>query len=396
MWVPLSRGWDRRAKRVRDLEVSGRRATLVWRRRRFWCGNCGERHLEDPAQFAGGLTRRFARRLVRDARVMSNGAVGCHRIIRLVRAHSGKVAQRRRARPTRVLLVDETSIRRPVLEGRWGGASPATWNNRLTALGWCHRYSATAEPRQTPLTGIERRPLPRDETASIRYEELHKPWTRRDIHVRERPLWRMLYETAARANEILALDKEDLDPATRRATIHSQGRPPPRSRMGVGTARVLSRYLKVRRCGPVFVTHRRPNFVPAIPRPLSRHRTRPALLQQAWAVFKGANSLASTAGRPNIADTTGDLLSTGGRDTREDALSSRLGIAPTQLPGFGSEAHHRSAPRGCSKLVGRRDVGEEVWTDIGCGQTFEGRDRCIRYRYQRLSKAPGVGLSNCP
>ena len=58
------RVWDRRAKRVRDLEVSGRRTTLVWRRRRFECGNCGERHLEDHDQFAGGLTRRFARRLV--------------------------------------------------------------------------------------------------------------------------------------------------------------------------------------------------------------------------------------------------------------------------------------------------------------------------------------------
>ena len=33
--------WDRRAKRVRDLEVSGRRTTLVWRRRRFACGNWG-------------------------------------------------------------------------------------------------------------------------------------------------------------------------------------------------------------------------------------------------------------------------------------------------------------------------------------------------------------------
>ena len=31
---------DRRAKRVRDLGVSGRRTTLVWRRRRFECGNC--------------------------------------------------------------------------------------------------------------------------------------------------------------------------------------------------------------------------------------------------------------------------------------------------------------------------------------------------------------------
>ena len=45
------RVWDRRGKRVRDLEVSGRRTTLVWRRRRFCCDNCGERHLEDHDQF---------------------------------------------------------------------------------------------------------------------------------------------------------------------------------------------------------------------------------------------------------------------------------------------------------------------------------------------------------
>ena len=112
------RVWDRRPKRVLDLGVSGRRTTLVWRGRRFECGNCGERHLEDHDQFAGGLTRRFARRLVADATVMSIRAVGrhhgvgWHRIMGLVRAHSAQVAQRRRARPCRLLLVDETSIRR--------------------------------------------------------------------------------------------------------------------------------------------------------------------------------------------------------------------------------------------------------------------------------------------
>ena len=112
------RVWDRRAKRVRDLGVSGRRTTLVWRRRRFSCGNCEERHLEDHDQFRAGLTRRFAHRLVQDARVMSIRAVarhhgvGWHRIMRLVKAHSERVAQRRRVRPCRVLLVDETSIRR--------------------------------------------------------------------------------------------------------------------------------------------------------------------------------------------------------------------------------------------------------------------------------------------
>ena len=110
--------WDRRRKRIRDLEVSGRRTTLVWRRRRFWCDNCEERHLEDHAQFQAGLTRRFAQRLVQDARRMSIRAasrhhgVGWHRIMGLVRAHSERVAKRRRARPVRVLLVDETSIQR--------------------------------------------------------------------------------------------------------------------------------------------------------------------------------------------------------------------------------------------------------------------------------------------
>ena len=98
--------------------MSGRRTTLVWRRRRFWCGNCEERHLEEHAQFQGGWTRRFARRLVEDARVISIRAVarhhrvGWHRIMRLVKAHSERVAERRRARRCRVLLVDETSIRR--------------------------------------------------------------------------------------------------------------------------------------------------------------------------------------------------------------------------------------------------------------------------------------------
>ena len=90
----------------------------MWRRRRFECGNCGERHLEDHDQFEAGLTRRFVRRLVADATVMSIRAasrhhgVGWHRIMGLVRAEAARVAQRRRARLCRVLLVDETSIRR--------------------------------------------------------------------------------------------------------------------------------------------------------------------------------------------------------------------------------------------------------------------------------------------
>ena len=43
--------------------------------------------------------------------VSRHRGVGWHRVMRLVRAHSEQVAKRHRARPARVLLVDETSIR---------------------------------------------------------------------------------------------------------------------------------------------------------------------------------------------------------------------------------------------------------------------------------------------
>jgi integrase len=48
-------------------------------------------------------------------------------------------------------------------------------------------------------------------------------FARRDLPLRERTPWRLLYETAARANELLALDVEDLDLLNRRARVHSKG-----------------------------------------------------------------------------------------------------------------------------------------------------------------------------
>ena len=82
------------------------------------CGNCDERHLEHHDEFEGGLTRRLARGLVADARVMSIRAVvrrhgiSWHQIQALVTAWSATVAEHRRSRRCRVLLVDETSMRK--------------------------------------------------------------------------------------------------------------------------------------------------------------------------------------------------------------------------------------------------------------------------------------------
>ena len=49
--------------------------TLVWQRRRFVCGNCGERHLEAYPEVEGNLTFRLARQLVADMGVISVSAV---------------------------------------------------------------------------------------------------------------------------------------------------------------------------------------------------------------------------------------------------------------------------------------------------------------------------------
>ncbi len=99
---------DTRRRDIRDLGVSGRRMTLVWRRRRFCCGGCEHRWLEDHPEFDGRLARRLARRLVSDAEVMTVAAVarrhalGWHLVMALVRAWSGLVAEHRRTRRCRV------------------------------------------------------------------------------------------------------------------------------------------------------------------------------------------------------------------------------------------------------------------------------------------------------
>jgi site-specific recombinase XerD len=48
-------------------------------------------------------------------------------------------------------------------------------------------------------------------------------WRREDVAVREKALWRLLYETAARASEALAINIEDLEPENKRVRVRSKG-----------------------------------------------------------------------------------------------------------------------------------------------------------------------------
>src|SRR5260370_26588581 len=74
----------------------------------------------------------------------------------------------------------------------------------------------------------------------------------------------MLYETAARAEELLSLNIEDLDLEFRRGRVTSKGGAIEYVHWATGTARLLPRLLRGRTSGPVFLAARRA--------PLSRPR----------------------------------------------------------------------------------------------------------------------------
>jgi len=162
-----------------------------------------------------------------------------------------------------IAKLTDIQVRRTVAS-RWDRSAPTTWNSRITALqsfvGYCERNGWIT---QNPLRGVERRREPRNETRAMLYDDIAELWSRSDVDLREKTLWRTLYETAARTNEILALDIEDLDLARKRAVVTGKGGHLEVVVWASGAARLLPRYLNGRRRGPVFVTSRQPNVVPA-------------------------------------------------------------------------------------------------------------------------------------
>lgn len=83
--------------------------------------------------------------------------------------------------------------------------------------------------------------------------EVDQLLTRKDISLRERKFWRMLYETAVRSAEVLALDVEDLDLPNRCARVCRKGGAIDIIVWQTGTARLH----KGRKTGPVLVTERK-------------------------------------------------------------------------------------------------------------------------------------------
>jgi integrase len=104
--------------------------------------------------------------------------------------------------------------------------------------------------------GIERRPAPPDRTRALSHEQIAALFDLK-AGLREKTLWRMLYETCARAEEILTLDIGDLLMADKRGRVISKGGATEWVHWQSGTAQLLPRLLKGRSCGPVFLTDRK-------------------------------------------------------------------------------------------------------------------------------------------
>jgi integrase/recombinase XerD len=141
----------------------------------------------------------------------------------------------------------------------FGESAPATRVRHLStlrsALAWWREPAGwiagdpTASWVRPKVTVDTTRALTRGQVAAL--------W-RLDVGIREKTLWRLLYETAARAEEILTLDVPDLDTASKRARVVSKDGKTEWVFWQTGAAMLLPRLLAGRERGPVFLADRKP------------------------------------------------------------------------------------------------------------------------------------------
>ncbi|MEV4161812.1 tyrosine-type recombinase/integrase [Nonomuraea dietziae] len=137
-------------------------------------------------------------------------------------------------------------------------SAPATYARHLSAvrsavtwwrgLGW-----VTGDPTG----GLVRPKIPLDTTRALTRAQIDALF-RVEARVREKTLWRLLYESAARADEVLNLDVPDLDLANKRGRALAKGGNLEWIHWQTGTALLLPRLLASRTVGPVFLADRKP------------------------------------------------------------------------------------------------------------------------------------------
>jgi integrase/recombinase XerC/integrase/recombinase XerD len=147
---------------------------------------------------------------------------------------------------------------------RWGERSAQTVNQNRSALksmeGWWNDGVRKTEGQHwgipDPFARIGRRDIPEDRTRALTVDQVRQMLDDTRVPIRERALWAVLYESAARVHEVLALNVEDVDFANHRAKVKRKGGASDTVIWQRKAAMLLSRYLKGRKRGPLFVTER--------------------------------------------------------------------------------------------------------------------------------------------
>ena len=138
--------------------------------------------------------------------------------------------------------------------------SAASWNRHVATLRsfWAFVQRQGWAPQDVTGT-LERRREVVDHDKALTRDQVHAILTDKRLSVRDRALFRMLYETAARAQEILNLNVEDLDQPGKRATVVRKGGDRDVVHWQSGTARLLPRLVAGRTRGPLFLSEHAPS-----------------------------------------------------------------------------------------------------------------------------------------
>ena len=145
------------------------------------------------------------------------------------------------------------------MAARYPHLGPSAWNRVVATLGSFFAYTTRQGWTPTsPAGGLERHRVRLDREAHARSraipaDELLAFLTAKHP-LRDKTLWWLLYESAARAGEVLALDVTDLDVPRRRAVVTGKGGRAELIGWETRTARLLPRHLAGREHGPLFLT----------------------------------------------------------------------------------------------------------------------------------------------
>lgn len=147
------------------------------------------------------------------------------------------------------------------LHAAYPKASPNSWNRHVATLRSFAAFAARHGwiSHQDDLTRLlERRRAPEDHSKALDRDALDRLFSDRGASTRDRCLWRLLYDTAGRADEILRVNVEDIDLPARQIRLRSKGGDTDVLHFASGTARLLPKVIAGRTRGPLFLADRPP------------------------------------------------------------------------------------------------------------------------------------------